>query len=138
MIFMKLSWLVLEGLLIWFFLYFGSGPALALAVLMLLIPLVSLPINLYLKKQLTIKIEAAVSQRKGDEGSITVTVRNPTALPALRIRYDVVVLNQLNREKHSQKIMTYALPKKKQRNTLRVGSEYCGRIRINSCPMQTL
>ena len=40
MIFMKLSWLVLEGLLLWFFLYFGSGPALALAVLMLLIPLV--------------------------------------------------------------------------------------------------
>ena len=39
MIFMKLSWLVLEGLLIWFFLYFGSGPALALAVLMLLVPL---------------------------------------------------------------------------------------------------
>ena len=137
MIFMKLSWLVLEGLLIWFFLYFGSGPALALAVLMLLIPLVSLPINLYLKKQLTIKIEAAVSQRKGDEGSITVTVRNPTAFPALRIRYDVVVLNQLNREKHSQKIMTYALPKRKQKNTLRVGSEYCGRIRI-AVPRVTL
>ena len=137
MIFMKLSWLVLEGLLLWFFLYFGSGPALALVVLMLLIPLISLPINLYLRKQLIIKIEAAVSQRKGDEGSITVTVQNPTAFPALRIRYDVVVLNQLNREKHSQKIMTYALPKKKQRNTLRVGSEYCGRIRI-AVPKVTL
>jgi len=137
MIFMKLSWLVLEGLLVWFFLYFGSGPALALVVLMLLIPLVSLPINLYLRKHLSIKIEAAVSQRKGDEGSITVTVQNPTAFPALRIRYDVVVLNQLNREKHSQKIMTYALPKKKQNNTLRVGSEYCGRIRI-AVPRVTL
>ena len=137
MILMKLSWLVLEGLLLWFFLYFGSGPALALAVLMLLIPLVSLPINLYLRKRLSIKIEAAVSQRKGDEGSITVTVQNPTMFPALRIRYDVVVLNQLNREKHSQKIMTYALPKKKQKNTLRVGSEYCGRIRI-AVPKVTL
>ena len=137
MIAMKLSWLVLEGLLVWFFLYCGSGPALALAVLMVLAPLVSLPINLYLKKQLKITIEAAVSQRKGDEGTITVTVQNPTAFPALRIRYDVVVLNQLNREKHSRKIMTYALSKKKQNNTLRVGSEYCGRIRI-SVPKVTL
>lgn len=137
MILMKLSWLVLEGLLVWFFLYFGSGVALALAVLMLLIPLISLPIHLYLKKHLNIKIEAAVSQRKGDEGSITVTIHNPTVFPALRIRCDLVVQNQLNREKHSQKIMTYALPKKKQKNTLRVGSEYCGRIRI-AVPKVTL
>ena len=137
MIFMKLSWLVLEGLLLWFFLYWGSGVGLALAVLMVLVPLVSFPINLYLKKQLKITIEAAVSQRKGDEGTITVTVQNPTVFPALRIRYDVVVLNQLNREKHSRKIMTYALSRKKQKNTLRVGSEYCGRIRI-AVPKVTL
>lgn len=137
MIFMKLSWLVLEGLLIWFFLDCGSGIALALSVLMVLIPLISLPVNLYLKKQLKITIEAAVSQRKGDEGTITVMVWNPTPFPALRIRYDVVVRNQLNREKHSQKIMTYALSKKKQKNTLRVGSEYCGRIRI-AVPKVTL
>lgn len=137
MILMKLSWLVLEGLLVWFFLYFGSGVALALAVLMLLIPLISLPIHLYLKKHLNIKIEAAVSQRKGDEGSITVNIHNPTVFPALRIRCDLVVQNQLNREKHSQKIMTYALSKKKQKNTLRVGSEYCGRIRI-AVPKVTL
>ena len=137
MILMKLSWLVLEGLLLWFFLYYGIGVGLALAVLMVLVPLVSLPVNLYLKKKLKITIEAAVSQRKGDEGTITVTVQNPTAFPALRIRCDLVVLNQLNREKHSQKIMTYALPKKKQRNTLRVGSEYCGRIRI-AVPKVTL
>lgn len=137
MILMKLSWLVLEGLLVWFFLYFGSGVALALAVLMLLIPLISLPIHLYLKKHLNIKIEAAVSQRKGDEGSITVNIHNPTVFPALRIRCDLVVQNQLNREKHSQKIMTYALSKKKQKNTIRVGSEYCGRIRI-AVPKVTL
>lgn len=130
MIFQKLSWLVLEGLLIWFFLYYGSGAALALAAVMLLIPLVSLPVNLYLKKQLKTCVEAAVSLRKGDDGTVSVTVQNPTIFPALRIRCDVVVQNQLNREKHSEKILTYALSKKKQKNTLRLGSEYCGRIRI--------
>ena len=119
MILMKLSWLVLEGLLIWFFLFYGSGAALALAVLMILLPLASLPVNLYLKKKLKITIEAAVSQRKGDEGTITVTVHNPTMLPALRLQCDVTVQNQLNREKNSRKLMTYALPRKKQKNTFR-------------------
>ena len=137
MIVLKLSWLVLEGLLLWFFLYYGSGVALALGMGMLLIPLISLPVDLYLKKQLNIRIEAAVSQRKGDDGSIVVTIQNPTRLPVLRIRCDVVVQNQLNREKHSEKLLTYALPKRKQKNTLRLGSEYCGRIRI-AIPKVTL
>ena len=137
MFFLKLSWLVLEGLLMWFFLYYGSGAALALAVVMLLIPLASLPINLYLRKQLNIRVEAPVSQRKGDEGTICVTVHNPTIFPAFRIRCDAVVQNQLNREKHSEKILTYALSKKKQKNALRLGSEYCGRIRI-AVPKVTL
>lgn len=130
MIFMKLSWLVLEGLLIWFFLYYGSGAALALSALLILIPLVSLPVNLYLKKQLIVSIGAPVSQRKGDEGSIVLTIQNPTVFPVLRICCDVAAQNQLNRERHSQRIMTYALPRGKQKNTLRLGSEYCGRIRI--------
>lgn len=130
MIAMKLGWLVLEGMLIWFFLYFGSGVALALTVLMILIPLCSLPVNLYLKKQLAVSVEAAVSQRKGDEGSITVKLDNPTVFPALRICCDVAVQNQLNREKHTQKVMTYVFPRKKQKVGLRIGSEYCGRIRI--------
>ncbi|MBR2310450.1 MAG: DUF58 domain-containing protein [Oscillospiraceae bacterium] len=137
MIVLKLSWLVLEGLLLWFFLYYGSGVALALGMGMFLIPLISLPVDLYLKKQLNIRIEAAVSQRKGDDGSIVVTIQNPTRLPVLRIRCDVVVQNQLNREKHSEKLLTYALPKRKQKNTLRLGSEYCGRIRI-AIPKVTL
>ena len=131
MIAMKLGWLVLESLLLWFFLYFGSGIALALAALMVLLPLCTLPVNLYMKKQLTVSVEAAVSQRKGDEGSITVTLDNPTVFPVLRIRCDVAVQNQLNREKHTLKIITCVFSKKKQKCSLRVGSEYCGRIRVS-------
>ena len=130
MILMKLGWAVLEGLLVWAFLYHGSGPALALALLMVLLPLIALPVHLYLKKHLTFALQANVSQRKGDEGTITLTVHNPTLLPALRIRCDLEVCNQLNRETHRMQIRTYALGRKKQINTLRLGSEYCGRIRI--------
>ena len=125
MIMMKVCWLVLEGILIWFFLYFGSGAALTFAVLMVLIPLISMPVNLYVKRQLQISIDSAVSLRKGDPGSIAVTVDNPTLFPALRICCDVVVQNHLNREKHCQRLMTYALQCKMQKSELRLASEYC-------------
>ena len=83
MITMKLGALVLEALLLWCFAYFGSGTALALALLLVLMPLGTLPISLRLKKKLAISVEAAVSQRKGDEGSITVKLENPTIFPEL-------------------------------------------------------
>lgn len=137
MIFMRLSWAVLEGFFIWFFLYYGSGAALALSALLLLIPLCSLPVHIYLKKRLMFSVQTPISQRKGDESTVRVTVHNPTAFPALRICCDVVVVNQLNREKRKQRIMTYALGKKKQTSTLRLGSEYCGRIRV-AVPRVTL
>ena len=132
MIMMKFGWLVLEGLFLWFFLYHGSGGALALAALLVLIPLCTLPVNLYLRKQLAASLEAAVSLRKGDEGSIALVFQNPTIFPVLRIRCQVAVTNQLNRELHRETVMSYVLPKKKKKQTLRVSSDYCGRIRVTA------
>lgn len=128
---MKLSWLMLEGLFVWCFGYYGSSVALALAVLMVLIPVCSVFVNLYLKKKLRIHIEAPMIQRKGDPGRILVTIQNPTVFSALRIRLDLEVCNQLNRQRHCEKIMTHALGKTKQKNPLRFASDYCGRIRIS-------
>lgn len=130
MIAMKLGWLVLEVLLLWYFAYFGSGAALALAMLLILVPLGTLPISLYLKKKLKIKVEAAASQRKGDEGTIIVMLENPTIFAALRVRCDVMVQNQLNRETLKHRMMTWAAPKKVHKCNLRAGSEYCGRLRV--------
>lgn len=128
---MKLSWLMLEGLFVWCFGYYGSSVALALAALMVLIPVCSVFVNLYLKKKLRIHIEAPMIQRKGDPGRILVTIQNPTVFSALRIRLDLEVCNQLNRQRHCEKIMTHALGKTKQKNPLRFASDYCGRIRIS-------
>ena len=130
MIMMKLSWLVLEGLFVWCFAYYGSGVAFALAVLMVLVPLISLLANLYLRKKLRIRLEAPLVQRKGDLGRILITIQNPAWVSVLRIRCDLQVYNQLNRERQDEKIMTFAMAKSKQRNLLRLTSEYCGRIRI--------
>ena len=129
MIAMKLAWLALEALLLWCFAWFGSGVALALALLLILVPLATLPISFHLRKKLEISVEAAVSQRKGDEGTITVKLENPTIFAGLRVRCDVMVRNQLNRETMQQQILTWAAPKKVQTCSLRVASEYCGRLR---------
>ena len=131
MIMMKLSWLVLEGVFLWCFAYYGSGVALALSVLMVFSPLYSLLCNFYLRKKLRIRVEVPAVQRKGDMGRILVTIQNPTLFSALRIRCDLEVCNQLNRERYCERIMTFALAKSKQRNPLRFISEYCGRIRIS-------
>ena len=94
MMVMKLSWLMLEGLFVWCFGYYGSSVALALAALMVLIPVCSVFVNLYLKKKLRIHIEAPMIQRKGDPGRILVTIQNPTVFSALRIRLDLEVCSE--------------------------------------------
>ena len=131
MITMKLGWAVLEGICVWLILYYGSSGALALGAMLLILPLGSLPVHLCLRKRLRVRVEAPAVERKGDEGSVTVWLENPTLLPALRIRCRVTVRNQLNGESCTQHVMTWAFPKGKRRASLRLGSEYCGRIRIS-------
>ena len=130
MIAIKLGWLVLEALLLWCFAYFGSDAALAMSILMIFVPLGTIPFNFLLKKRITVHVEAGISQRKNDEGTITVKIENPTFIPAMRVRCDVTVQNQLNLESRKLHVMTWVLPKKTQYCTLRVGSEFCGRLRV--------
>lgn len=131
MIAMKLGWAVLEGICVWLTLYYGSGGALALGTMLLILPLGSLPVHLCLRKRLRVRVEAPAVARKGDEGGVTVWLENPTLLPALRIRCRVTARNQLNGESCTQHVMIWAFPKGKRRASLRLGSEYCGRIRIS-------
>ena len=130
MIAMKLGWLVVEGLLLGCFAYFGSGTALALAGLLVLIPLGTLPVSLILKQKLAVQIRADMSLRKGDEGNITIGLENSTFFPALRVRCDVMVRNQLNRETQKMQLLTWVAPRKTQESSLMLGSGYCGRMRI--------
>ena len=130
MIAMKFGWLALEGLFLAFFACFGSSAALALAIVLILIPLCSLPLNLYIRKKLTVKINAASNIRKGESGRFSIVLENPTALPVLRVRCSVRVENQLNREKRDITVVTWMPPKRQQKTLLDTGSDYCGRLRI--------
>ena len=130
MIPMKLGWLMLEAWCLWCFADVGSPYALALAVLLLVVPVGTIPISMHLGKKLEMTIEATPSQRKGEAGTVTIGLENPTRLASLRLRCDVMVQNQLNREIRKHRVWTWVGGKKLQQCSLQVGSDYCGRLRI--------
>lgn len=131
MITMKLCWLVLEGILCGYFLYFGSSAAFALALLMILIPIASLPVNLYIRTRLTMTVTAQPNLKKGDAGEFTLILKNPTLFPVLRLQLKIRTENQLNREVQILCLQTWLPPKKEQTLALQAGSDYCGRLKIS-------
>ena len=130
MIAIEIGWLVLEALLLCCFAYLGSAQALALAILLLLVPVCTIPFSLYQKKRIVIGVEAAPSQRKREDGLVTIWLENPTWLPVLRLRCDMLTQNQLNGQMQKIRVFTWMLPKQKQACQVHIGSDYCGRLRI--------
>ena len=64
MIGMKIGWLILQGILLGFFIYFGSGTAFLISLALLLIPLCSFVLHLYMRKHLEIRITADTNIHK--------------------------------------------------------------------------
>ena len=131
MIPLKLCWLVLEGLFITFFLRFGSSGALGLAILLILLPLGSLPVNLYLRKKLQFSFSAGVNLRKKETGDVILKIKNPTAIPVLRLSLAIRTENQLNRQSRKICMQSWVPGKMEQEVSFQVGSDYCGRLRIS-------
>lgn len=131
MIGMKLCWLLLEGILLVLFAWFGSSAALALGIALVLVPLLSLPVNRRVRKKLNISMDGAGNLRKNEAGQICITLHNPTAFPVLRVKCRVLAQNQLNGETQSYTMQT-ALPIKGAAVLkVRLGSRYCGRVKVS-------
>ena len=131
MIGMKLGWSLLLILLTACFVYSGSSLVLAFVLLLVLLPLVSIPVNLYLGKKLSLQVESAGILRKGDRGTFRVLIQNPTMVPVLRLRCRVEVENQLNGSVRETWLLTGVLPRGKQQLKLQAGDDYCGRLIIS-------
>lgn len=127
---MKFGWMGLEILCLFLFLYYGSVAALCLSAVMIATVLVGLGKNWCIRKKLSLCIDATPTLRKGDSGTVTLAVTNPTAFPVLGLLCSIGVENQLNGQKASYKLIFWAKPRKTTYRTLRIGSEYCGRIRV--------
>ena len=95
MIARKLGWLAAEGSLMALWVRFGSSPALALAAALALIPLVSIPLNLYLRRKIRLKLTAEPNLRKGAAAEAVLKLENPTLLP-VRMTGILKVQNLLN------------------------------------------
>lgn len=127
----KLGWLSLTLTSVLCFGYFGSIGALAVGIALVLVPLGSLAGNLAIRKKLVLHVDAPASARKGDEAFVTVTLQNPTLLPAICLRAEILAENQLNRQKTQWKQNFWALPGQTRTYRLKLASPYCGRLRLS-------
>lgn len=133
----KLCWLGLQGILLVFSLWFGSSIALGLAMVLLILPLGSLPVNLYVRNKLQVSFSADTNLRKGTAGELTIQFVNPTRFPVMLVHSKIFTENQLNRQKQKMSVTTWLPSKKEQCVTLGIGSGYSGRLRI-AIPSVTL
>lgn len=122
----------MELLTVSLFLYTGNAVILPFGILLLLIPIISIPVNLYLRKKLQVSVEAVGSLHKGDSGNITVIFENRAVFPVLRLSFEVLAVNQLNGMESRQRFMTYVRSGKRQNINMQLHGDYCGRIRIST------
>ena len=122
----KLRWLAVEGSVLLLWARFGRPIALALAAALILIPLASIPLNLYLRKKLRLTLSAEPNLRKGSAGAVTLTLENPTILP-VSLRCTLVVENLLTGEIRRENVDL--APGK---TTVTAGSRFCGRLRVRT------
>ena len=111
MIVRKISWLILVCALVCLFLHTGSIAALAFSAVVIVIPLLSLLADIYAAKRITAEVQTAGSVRKGSAGAVTITLFNPTAIPALNVQVGISVENQLNRSLSRKVISSFIMPK---------------------------
>ena len=121
----KISWLALECGLLALWIRFGSSAALAAATALVLIPLVSIPMNLYLKKKIRLKLTAEANLHKGDEAEVMLELDNPTAFP-VSLSSVLTVENLLNGMILREKVHLTG-----GQTTRNLQSSYCGRLRLS-------
>lgn len=131
MIGMKISWFVLEVILLVLFAWFGSAAALALAGLLVLIPLAALAVNCRVCKKLHIRLEGMGNLRKNEQGTVWVVLENRTVFPVFWVSCKVLARNQLNGETMTLRLAGMLPGKGECRLPVEVSSGYCGRIRVS-------
>ena len=124
MIAMKLCWLILEGIFVLFFLYFGSSTAFALALLLLLLPPVNTLINLFVKKKIEVSLNSEPNLRKGESGEVEIVIKNNSVFPVFHMGIKLLAENQLNGQKSEHNVSTWLPSKGKQTETINTGSDY--------------
>ena len=126
----KFVWLLLTLGLLVLTVQTASPITLGLMICMIVLPLLCLPFNLIAAKKLKLTANMPVNLRKNEDGTVELTVQNPSPFPiclcACRIRLE----NQLNGEVQSMTLSCGVWPKKTQTVRASFSSPFCGRIRL--------
>lgn len=126
----RLLWALAELLLFGGGIYLGSGWLLGVGAMALAVPLLALPMNLYLRSRLKWKLTGGGSLHKGDWGTLRLELENPSALPVALLRCCVTGENPLTRETSATFLPLSAAPRKGGSATLEFRAMHCGRIRF--------
>ena len=126
----KFVWLLLTLGLLVLTVQTASPIALGLAICMVVLPLLCLPLNLFAAKKLKLSAKLPVNLHKGENGTIELTVQNPSYFPICLCACRVRLENQLNGEVQSMTLSCGVWPKKTQTVRATFGSPFCGRIRL--------
>ena len=124
----KFVWLLLTLGLLVLTVQTASPAALGLAVCMAALPLLCLPLNLLAAKKLKLTANMPVNLRKNEDGTVELTIQNPTPVPICLCACRVRLENQLNGEAQTFELSCGVWPKKSQTVRAAFGSPFCGRI----------
>ena len=97
---------------------------------MVVLPLMCLPLNLLAAKKLKLSAKMPVNLRKQEDGTVELTVQNPSPVPVCLVACRIRLENQLNGEVQSMTLSCGVWPKKTQTVRATFGSPFCGRIRL--------
>ena len=108
----------------------GSQWVLGLLVFILLIPVVSLALNLYVRRKIQAKILLATTAAKGTACTGSVQLENKAWLPAAKLYCKVGLINDLTREENTLELICALGAGKDHRWDFLMESAYCGRVYV--------
>ena len=126
----KFVWLLLTLGLLVLTVQTASPIAFGLAICMVVLPLLCLPLNLLAAKKLKLSAKMPVNLRKNEDGTVELTVQNPSHFPICLCACHIRLENQLNGEVQSITLSCGVWPKKTQTVRATFGSPFCGRVRL--------
>lgn len=124
-------YLQLLGMTVLLWLASGSGWILGLAVLVVLIPPVSLLSNLYVRKHIRGRIIMLTTAAKGAACEGTIRLENRSFLPAAKLRCRLGMINDLTREETVLEFTSGLGPGVGCDREFSLESRYCGRIYVH-------
>ena len=126
----KFVWLLLTLGLLVLTVQTASPVALGFAICMLVLPLLCLPLNLLAAKKLKLSAQMPVNLRKNEDGTVELTIQNPSLLPICLVSCRIRLENQLNGETQHMTLSCGVWPKRNQTVRATFGSPFCGRVRM--------